>query len=656
MSEAQLSSGIDRNYFSQELTPAQDLFGFANEGWVKAKPIPEDKARFGVFDELHDAAEIAVRHIIEEFQSAPAGSSERKVGDLYASFMDTTRISSLGATPLAPWLARVQAVNSKEELFTLIGEFQRQGIGGFVGLYVDNDRENTEIYRLFVEQGGLSLPNESYYREAQFAPILEAFTQHIVTMLSLAKVEEPQAKAQAILDLETKIAAGHWDNVASREATKTYNQKSWTDFTALWSANAPLLNLWLEAGKISSALVEQLVVRQPSFIEHFGTLLDSVDLSVWKSWLQWQVVTSLAAYLSDEFVDANFDFYGRTLSGVPTNRDRWKRAISFTEGVMGEEIGRAYVARYYPAETKAKMDELVAMLVEAYRQSITELEWMSAQTRERALEKLKSFTPKIGHPEKWRKYDSLPVSAEDLIGNVVASHEFELAYQMKKLAGPVDRGEWHMTPQTINAYYNPGMNEIVFPAAILQAPFFDPNRDAAANYGAIGGVIGHEIGHGFDDQGSRYDGQGRLKDWWTEEDRTAFEERTSVLIDQFNALSPRECPGLFVNGALTIGENIGDLGGLSIAWKAYVLSLEGQEPPVIDGLTGAERFVLSWAQIWKYQARPAEAERLLAIDPHSPPEFRVNQIVKNVDVFYEAFAVNEGDPMWMSPKERVRIW
>ena len=656
MSEAQLSSGIDRNYFSQELTPAQDLFGFANEGWVKAKPIPEDKARFGVFDELHDAAEIAVRHIIEEFQSAPVGSSERKVGDLYASFMDTTRISSLGATPLAPWLARVQAVNSKEDLFTLIGEFQRQGIGGFVGLYVDNDRENSEIYRLFVEQGGLSLPDESYYREAQFAPVLEAFVTHVAKMLTLAKVENPESRAAAILELEKNIASGHWDNVASREATKTYNQKSWSEFTALWASQASLLEHWREASHVPAPLVARLVVRQPSFIEHFGALVDSVDLSLWQSWLEWKVITSLAAYLSEEFVAENFEFYGRTLSGVPTIRDRWKRAISFTEGVMGEQVGKAYVERFYPAETKLKMDELVAMLVAAYRESITGLEWMSAETRERALEKLEMFTPKIGHPDKWRNYDALSVSAHDLIGNVLASHEFELAYEMNKLAGPVDRGEWHMTPQTINAYYNPGMNEIVFPAAILQDPFFDPNRDAAANYGAIGGVIGHEIGHGFDDQGSRYDGQGRLKDWWTEQDREAFEARTSALIEQFNALSPRECPGLFVNGALTIGENIGDLGGLSIAWKAYVLSLNGQEPPVIDGLTGAERFVLSWAQIWKHQARPAEAERLLAVDPHSPPEFRVNQIVKNIEVFYEAFGVSEGDPMWMSPKDRVQIW
>jgi len=655
MSET-LSSGIDRSYFSESVTPAQDFFGFANEGWVKAKPIPEDKARFGVFDELHDAAELAVRQIIQEFQNAPEGSSERKVGDLYASFMDTDRISALGAAPLAPWLAKVREVTTKEELFTLIGDFQRQGIGGFIGLYVDNDRENTEIYRLFVEQGGLSLPNESYYREAQFAPVVEAFTKHVETMLTLAKIENPQTKAAGILALETQIAAGHWDNVASREATKTYNQKSWSEFIGQWANNSELLNLWLEAGKIPSNLVQQLVVRQPSFIEHFGKLIDSTDLESWKNWMEWKVVTSLAAYLSDDFVNANFDFYGRTLSGVPAIRDRWKRAISFTEGVMGEEIGKAYVARFYPAETKAKMDELVKMLVEAYRESITELDWMSAETRQRALEKLDAFTPKIGHPDKWRDYSSLKVAGDDLIANVLASHEFELAYEMKKLAGPVDRGEWHMTPQTINAYYNPGMNEIVFPAAILQAPFFDPNRDAAANYGAIGGVIGHEIGHGFDDQGSRYDGQGRLKDWWTEEDRKAFEERTSVLIDQFNALSPRECPGLFVNGALTIGENIGDLGGLSIAWKAYVLSLNGQEPPVIDGLTGAERFVLSWAQIWKYQSRPAETERLLAIDPHSPPEFRVNQIVKNVDVFYDAFGVTDGDPMWMSPKERVRIW
>ena len=651
-----IPSGINRDYFSEEVTAAQDLFGFANDGWVKAKPIPEDKARFGVFDELNDAAEIAVRGIIQEFQSAPSGTSERKVGDLYTSFMDTQTIGELGASPLAPWLEKIQALNTKEDLFSLIGEFQRQGIGGFVGLYVDNDKEDTEIYRLFIEQGGLSLPDESYYREAQFAPVLDAFVNHVSKMLTLAKVQNPEEKATAILDLEKKIGAGHWDNVASREATKTYNQKSWSEFTALWSDNSGLLDLWREASQVPAPLVAQLVVRQPSFIEHLGGLVDTIDMSLWRGWLEWKVVTSLAAYLSEEFVSENFDFYGRTLSGVPVLRERWKRAISFTEGVMGEQIGKAYVERFYPAETKSKMDELVTMLVAAYRESITGLEWMSAETRERALEKLEMFTPKIGHPDKWRNYEALSVSANDLIGNVLASHEFELAYEMNKLAGPVDRGEWHMTPQTINAYYNPGMNEIVFPAAILQAPFFDPNRDAAANYGAIGGVIGHEIGHGFDDQGSRYDGQGRLKDWWTEQDREAFEARTSVLIDQFNALSPRECPGLFVNGALTIGENIGDLGGLSIAWKAYVLSLNGQEPPVIDGLTGAERFVLSWAQIWKYQARPAEAERLLAIDPHSPPEFRVNQIVKNVEVFYEAFEVHEGDPMWMSPKDRVQIW
>ncbi len=656
MSTSHLPSGISKDYFSQSLSPAQDLFGFANEGWIIAKPIPEDKARFSAFDELNDAAEVAVRQIIEEFQSAPGGSSERKVGDLYASFMDTERVSALGASPLAPWLAKVRAIKSKSELITLIGEFESQGLGGFVGLYVDNDRENTEIYRLFVEQGGLSLPDESYYREAQFAPILEAFTKHVATMLNLGKIDDAQSKAKSILELETQIASGHWDNVASREATKTYNQKSWSEFTEMWGSNGALLDLWREASQVPAALVKQLVVRQPSFIEHFGKLVESVDLALWQSWLEWKVVTSFAPYLSDEFVDANFDFYGRTLSGVPSIRDRWKRAISFTEGVMGEQIGKAYVERFYPAETKAKMDELVKMLVAAYRVSINNLDWMSAETRERALEKLEAFTPKIGHPDKWRNYEALHVSAEDLIGNVLASNKFELAYQLNKLAGPVDRGEWHMTPQTINAYYNPGMNEIVFPAAILQAPYFDPNREAAANYGAIGGVIGHEIGHGFDDQGSRYDGQGRLKDWWTESDRVAFEERTSVLIEQFDSLSPRECPGLFVNGALTIGENIGDLGGLSIAWKAYLLSLDGQEPPVIDGLTGAERFVLSWAQIWKHQARPAEAERLLAIDPHSPPEFRVNQIVKNIEVFYEAFEVNEGDPMWMSPKDRVSIW
>jgi putative endopeptidase len=398
------------------------------------------------------------------------------------------------------------------------------------------------------------------------------------------------------------------------------------------------------------------VLRQPSFTAGLAGLLGEDRLDAWKDWLAWQIVHGAAPYLSGDFVDANFDFYGRTLTGTPQMRARWKRGVSLVEGAMGEAVGRIYVERHFPPASKESMDALVANLIEAYRQSIRTLEWMGKDTRDRALEKLEKFTPKIGYPVKWRDYSSLQLSPTDLLGNVRATSLFEFNRELGKIGKPLDRDEWFMTPQTINAYYNPGFNEIVFPAAILQFPFFDAARDDAANYGAIGAVIGHEIGHGFDDQGSKYDGDGRLQDWWTEADRAAFEQRTGTLIEQYNALAPAQVPDHHVNGALTIGENIGDLGGLGIAWKAYRISLGGEEPPVIDGLTGAQRFFLSWAQAWQQKGRDEEVIRLLAIDPHSPNEFRCNQIVRNIDAFYDTFEVSEGDKLWLDPAERVTIW
>jgi putative endopeptidase len=385
-------------------------------------------------------------------------------------------------------------------------------------------------------------------------------------------------------------------------------------------------------------------------------VLRAENLDAWRDWLAWQVIRSNAAYLSSDFVDTNFDFYGKTLTGTPELRARWKRGVSLVEGALGESVGRIYVERHFPAGAKTAMDVLVANLVEAYRQSITALDWMGEDTRKRALDKLDKFTPKIGYPVKWRDYSRLEIDVADLIGNVRATSEFEFQRELGKIGKPLDRDEWFMTPQTINAYYNPGFNEIVFPAAILQFPFFDESRDAAANYGAIGAVIGHEIGHGFDDQGSKYDGDGRLLDWWTPADRAAFEERTKSLIAQYDALAPRQVPDHHVNGALTIGENIGDLGGLSIAWKAYLISLAGAQPPVIDGLSGAQRFFLSWAQAWQLKARDEEVVRLIAIDPHSPNEFRCNQIVRNIDEFYETFMVTDTDALWLDPKDRVTIW
>ncbi|CAN5115668.1 hypothetical protein BH11ACT5_BH11ACT5_01730 [soil metagenome] len=473
-------------------------------------------------------------------------------------------------------------------------------------------------------------------------------------MLTLAGLDDAAARAARVFALETELASHHWDNVATRDSEKTYNPMLWSAANDL--AGDVDLDIWLNALGVPDKSFAEVVVRQPTFMTGLESVLVAEKLDAWKDWLSWQVIRSNAAYLSQDFVDANFDFYGKTLTGTPELRARWKRGVSLVEGSLGEAVGHIYVERHFPEAAKTAMDVLVANLVEAYRQSITGLDWMTEDTKKRALDKLDKFTPKIGYPVKWRDYSALEIDAADLIGNVRATSEFEFQRELGKIGKPLDRDEWFMTPQTINAYYNPGFNEIVFPAAILQFPFFDETRDAAANYGAIGAVIGHEIGHGFDDQGSKYDGDGRLTDWWTPADRAAFEERTKSLIAQYDALAPRQVPDHHVNGALTIGENIGDLGGLSIAWRAYLLSLKGEEPPVIDGLTGAQRFFLSWAQAWQLKARDEEVIRLISIDPHSPNEFRCNQIVRNIDEFYETFGVTEQDSLWLDPKARVTIW
>jgi putative endopeptidase len=481
-------------------------------------------------------------------------------------------------------------------------------------------------------------------------------------MLELAGLDDARARATRVFELETEIARRHWDNVTTRDSEKTYNPMEWASVRDLFIAGLPTgsgtvsLDQWAGAFGAPDHAFSEVVVREPSFFRDLGELFDESRLESWRDWLRWKIVHGYASYLSADFVDEQFDFYGRTLTGAPELRERWKRGVSLVEGVLGEAVGQIYVERHFPPVSKTRMDELVANLVEAYRQSISTLEWMTPATRERALEKLAAFTPKIGYPAKWRDYSALSVDASDLIANVRASNEFEFRRELAKIGAPIDRDEWFMYPQTVNAYYNPGFNEIVFPAAILQWPFFDAKSDDAANYGGIGAVIGHEIGHGFDDQGSKFDGTGKLTDWWEPADRDAFETRTRSLIDQYNALSPEETPDQHVNGALTIGENIGDLGGLGIAWKAYLIALNGEEPPIIDGLTGAERFFLSWAQVWQYKARSEEVARRLAIDPHSPPEFRCNQIVRNIDEFYETFNVTESDLLWLEPDQRVTIW
>lgn len=658
MSDATKPSGIILDELDADVRPQDDLFRHVNGKWIARTEIPADKARYGSFIVLYEEAEKAVREIIEESQQAEPGTEARKVGDLYASFMNEERVEMLGATPIAAQLVEASLPGTVDQLLEAVGRLERQGVSGFAQLFVDNDPGDPERYLVFVEQGGIGLPDESYFREERFAAIREKYREHLERMFGLANLDDTAARAARVFDLETEIAASHWTNVDSRDSQKTYNLKPWADVAAAASVD---LDVWRDAMGVPTGAFAELVVRQPSFVEGVGALLTADRLPAWRDWLAWQVIRSSAAYLSSDFVDANFDFYGRTLTGTPELRERWKRGVSFVEGAMGEAVGRIYVERHFPPAAKDAMDELVANLVEAYRRSISELDWMGEETRAKALDKLEKFTPKIGYPVKWRDYSTLVVSADDLVGNVRAAAEFEFQRQLGKIGKPIDRDEWFMTPQTINAYYNPGFNEIVFPAAILQFPFFDADRDAAANYGAIGAVIGHEIGHGFDDQGSRFDGDGRLIDWWTEADRAAFEERTKALIDQYDVLVPEQLEVSgdgehHVNGALTIGENIGDLGGLAIAWKAYQLSLGKKKAPVLDGLTGAQRFFLSWAQAWQLKGRDEEVIRLLAIDPHSPNEFRCNQIVRNIDEFYTGFDVASDDALWLDPAERVRIW
>ena len=643
---------------SDEIRPQDDLFRHVNGRWLERTEIPDDKARWGSFHLIAEQAEKDVRTIVEESQQAEPGSEARKIGDLFASFLDTDRIEKAGAAPLADQLARVDAVTDVPGFLRLVGELERDGVSGLLTLFVEPDPGDPTRYVPVIYQGGLSLPDESYYRLENFAETRAAYRAHIQRMFELAGVAEPAASADRVFALETELATHHWSREDSRDAVKTYNLRTWDEMVGLAGLDLVPWRAGVAPGH-EDAFAE-VVVYQPSFIESLGALLVDERLEDWKAWLRFAVVHSAAAFLSEEFVAENFAFYGTQLTGVPVNRERWKRGVGLVEAALGEAVGKVYVERHFPPAAKDAMDVLVKNLIEAYRESITALEWMTPETRERALAKLDAFTPKIGYPVKWKDYSDLDIEADDLVGNVRRAHVWEHDRQLAKVGQPIDRDEWYMTPQTVNAYYNPLMNEIVFPAAILQYPFFDADRDAAANYGGIGAVIGHEIGHGFDDQGSRFDGDGSLRDWWTDADRSAFEERTKALIAQYEALVPE---GLseehHVNGALTIGENIGDLGGLGIALRAYRLSLGADEPadgPEVDGYSGIQRLLLSWAQIWQQKGRDAETIRLLTIDPHSPNEFRCNQIVRNIDAFYDAFEVTEGDALWLDADQRVTIW
>ena len=667
------SDALDTDAFDPGVRPQDDLFRHVNGPWLREATIAPDRATAGAFVTLVDEAEAVVRSIIEACRDEPTDDDEqRKIGELYASFMDEERIEALGPDPLRDDLALVDDVRTVPAFVQTLGHLERLGIGGVVGLYIAPDRGRPDRYVVNAVQSGLGLPDEAYYREDGFAEIRSAYVEHLRTMFALAGLDgagddAAAARAERVLDLETRIAAHHWDRVSCRDAQKTYNLLPLADLQAL----VPSFDLttWARASQIPDGVLAEVVLAQPSYLEGLETLLTDDLLPAWRDWLRWNVVHAAAPYLSSAFVEANFAFYGRTLSGTDELRPRWKRGVGFVESAMGEAVGRLYVRSEYPQTARARMDVLIADLVEAYRRSIRDLSWMSEATKTEALAKLEAFTPKIGHPDRFKDYSALETDPTDLVGNARRALAVAMDRELAKIGSPIDRDEWYMTPQTVNAYYNPTMNEIVFPAAILQPPFFHAHGDDAVNYGAIGAVIGHEIGHGFDDQGSQYDGTGALRNWWTDDDRAAFERLTADLVAQYDALSPEGADGQTVNGSLTIGENIGDLGGLGIAFKAFRIAQErdGDErdrsgrdgttaPDAIDGLTPEQRFFLSWAQAWQGKVRPAETVRRLTIDPHSPPEFRCNQVVRNIDAFYDAFEVTSDDALWLEPQERVSIW
>ncbi|MFE4835946.1 M13 family metallopeptidase [Arthrobacter sp. NPDC056691] len=647
-------SGIAQSNIDHSVRPQDDLYQHVNGAWLKDTTIPDDRPLEGTFTALRDGSELAVREIIEEAaaKGSEASGIERKIGDLYSSFMDEAAVEAKGLDPIRGRLAEVFATASISELLALAGRLFRADVSGLFYIYPAPDAGNPDRVLLYTGQGGLGLPDESYYREEKFAPVVESYREYVGTMFGLAGVADPENAAARVVALETSLASHHWDKVTLRDPQKTYNLKSADEAHQLF----PLLDTWFDAADIAADKRQEIVVSTPDFFAGAAALLASESLPVWQEWLALRVINSAAPYLSSAYVDTNFAFYGTTISGTPRNKDRWKRGVAVVEAALGEAVGQIYVARHFPGGHKARMQTLVGNLIEAYRQSISGLEWMGEDTKAEALRKLGAFRAKIGFPDEWIDYSAVVIDPADLLGNVERAHNADVDRHLDEVGKPVDHNKWLMTPQTVNAYYHPMLNEVVFPAAILQPPFFTAEADDAVNYGGIGAVIGHEIGHGFDDQGSQFDGTGELRNWWTEDDRKAFEALTGRLVEQFDALSPYAAPGHNVNGKLTLGENIGDLGGLTIAHKAYRLSLDGQEPEVLDGLTGEQRFFASWAAGWRQVIRTEEAIRRLATDPHSPNEFRTNAIAKNLDSFHTAFGVTEKDGMWMPPAERVSIW
>lgn len=648
------------------IRPQDDLFGFVNGKWLESTSIPADQAAAGAFIDLREESLAQVREIVESFTANPRHSSEQKVADLYASFMDEARIEEQGIRPLEKDLALIRAAKDKDNLGIAVGQLLESGVSVPFSCTVDADRNQPDAYIVWISQDGLGLPDESFYRDAAYAPILQAYKEFLPQLYALGtgiSAEAAADAAQRILDFETALASHHYDVVKLRDAEQTNNVLSWEEF----QSTTPGFN-WedaLEVCGITAQNAPKLLVYTPGALQGFAQLWQDTPLDTLQEYLVWQTILARAPYLSAGLVETQFNFYGKVLAGKEEMRPRWKRGIDLVDGILGEAIGKEYVARHFPPTAKAQMEQLVADLLAAYRTSIQNLEWMGEDTRQKALQKLDSFVTKIGYPEKWKDYQQLHITSGDLVENMRQANKFFTAYEVGKLGKPVDRDEWFMHPQTVNAYYNPLANEIVFPAAILQPPFFSPDADPAWNYGGIGAVIGHEIGHGFDDQGSKYDGSGRLHNWWSEHDRAEFEKRTGALVKQYSSYVPAQFPAdspHHVNGELTLGENIGDLGGLGIALRAYDIAMRragytgAAESPIEEGYSGLQRVFLSYARAWQEKRRDELMVQRIATDPHAPAEFRCNGVVKNIDAFVEAFDVQEGDELYLPPQERVQIW
>ncbi|WP_373992207.1 M13 family metallopeptidase [Duganella sp. BuS-21] len=649
-------SGIDIPNMDTSVRPQDDFFTYLNGNWLKTTEIPGDKSSWGTFAKLRDDTLPQLRGLIEkaEAEKAKTGSEPQKIADLYASFMNEDKLNALGIRPVTGELNRIRALKDKKGLPMLFAHLAQIGVATPFGVSVRQDARESTRYAVYLGQSGLGLPDRDYYLkkdDAKMASALAKYELHVGKILALSGDGNAAANAKKIVALETALAEVQWTKVENRDPVKRYNKMPIKQLAEL----APGFD-WghaLAATGVANK-TDYVIVNQPSYLTGFTAVLDKTDLATWKSYLEWQLLRQAAPYLSKDFADANFDFYGKELTGVAVKPPRWKSAVGLVEASLGEALGKLYVAEYFPPERKARMDELVKNVLAAYKVSIDKLDWMSPATKVEAQAKLAKFRPKIGYPSKWRDYSTLAIVKNDLLGNVLRAEHYKHQRMVAKLGKPIDREEWNMTPQTINAYYSSTMNEIVFPAAILQPPFFDARADDAVNYGAIGSVIGHEIGHGFDDGGSQSDGDGNLRDWWTKEDRANFKAKADALVKQYNSYSPM--PGYTVNGALTLGENIGDNSGSAIAYKAYKIAMAGKTAPVIDGFTGDQRFFMGFGQIWRVKMREEQQLVQIKTDPHSPGRFRTNGPVVNQPGFYEAFDVKPGDKLYVAPEQRVIIW